>query len=113
MNTTPYIDYTSCIEASLLCASSCNFCASACTQEEDVNKMAKCIRTDMECAAICYTAAELMSLGSSRAAEICRLCAEICDECASECEKHAHRHCQECAEACRNCAAECREMAIM
>jgi hypothetical protein len=79
--------------------------------EEDVNMMAKCIRKDMECAAICYAAAELMSLGSSRAAEICRLCAEICDECALECEKHSFRHCQECAEACQKCADECREMA--
>lgn len=111
MSTTPYIDYSSCIEACLLCASSCNFCAFACTREEDVKMMAKCISKDMECAAICYAAAELMSLGSSRAAEICRLCAEICAECASECEKHSFRHCQECAEACRKCDAECREMA--
>lgn len=105
------LDYTTCIEACLMCAATCNYCASSCTREKDVNMMAQCIQKDMECAAICYSAAELMSLGSSRAPTICQLCAEICDECAAECEKHAFRHCQECAEACRKCAAECREMA--
>ncbi|MDD2512444.1 MAG: hypothetical protein PHS71_04235 [Proteiniphilum sp.] len=45
----------------------------------DHKLMAKCIRNNMECAAICYAVAELMSLGSSRTAEICRLCAEICE----------------------------------
>lgn len=73
--------------------------------------MAPCIQLDMECAAICYAAAELMSLGSDRAKELCRLCAEICDACATECEQHDNDHCRECASACRACAKECREMA--
>jgi len=80
--------------------------------EEDVQMMAKCIQLDMECAAICYASAQLMSLGSSKAKEICALCADICDACGAECGKHPHsEHCKECAEACRQCAEECRKMA--
>lgn len=94
------------------CASICNHCASSCTQEEDVKMMASCIQLDMECAAVCYAAAQLMSLGSSRAQEFCALCADICDECAEECGKHEHmKHCKECADACRICAEECRNFA--
>jgi len=74
--------------------------------------MAACIQSDMECAAICYASAQLMSLGSTKAKEICRLCADICEACGNECARHTHsRHCQECAQACKECADECRKMA--
>ncbi|HYE53824.1 MAG TPA: four-helix bundle copper-binding protein [Chitinophagaceae bacterium] len=105
-----YHEYKSCIDACLHCASICNHCASSCTQEDDVKMMARCIQFDMECAAICYAAAQLMSLGSERAMEFCRLCADICDACADECQHHQTGHCQECARACRACAEECRMM---
>ena len=76
--------------------------------------MAHCIQLDMECAAICEAAAQLMSLGSERAQDICSICAAICEACGAECRKHSHmEHCQECAEACLHCAAECRKMATM
>ena len=87
-------------------------CAASSTEEDDIKMMARCIRLDMECAAICYAAAQLMSMGSDRAKELCRICADICQECGDECGKHTHsKHCQECAEACRRCAEECRKMA--
>ena len=73
--------------------------------------MARCIQLDMECAALCYTAAQLMSLGSDKAKEICRLCADACQACADECSQHDTKHCRECAELCRRCAEECRKMA--
>ena len=72
--------------------------------------MARCIQLDMECATICYAAAQLMSLHSNRAQEICRICSEICEECGKECAKHDMQHCQECAEVCYHCAEECRRM---
>jgi hypothetical protein len=106
-----YHQYQACIDACLRCASICNHCASSCTQEEDVKMMARCIQLDMECAAICYAAAQLMSLGSSKAEEFCRICADICEECGNECGKHKTQHCQECAEMCHRCAEECRRMA--
>jgi len=74
--------------------------------------MNRCIQLDMECASLCYAAAQLMSLGSDKAKEICRLCADLCRQCSEECVKHtAMKHCEECAEACRVCADECLKMA--
>jgi len=74
--------------------------------------MAGCIQLDMECVALCYAAAQLMSLGSEQAGALCRICAERCEACAAECGRHAHSaHCRECAEACMHCADECRKMA--
>jgi len=109
---TGYHTYKTCIDACLQCAAICNHCASSCTQEEDIKMMAGCIQLDMECAAICYASAQLMSLSSSRAKEVCRICADICEACGKECGKHTHsKHCQECAEACHRCAEECRKMA--
>jgi hypothetical protein len=69
---------------------------------------------DLECAAICRSAAELMSLGSTFSSYLCRVCANACNLGAQECEKHAARgmdHCRQCAEACRKCAKACEEMA--
>ncbi len=103
-----------CIDTCSACAVACSHCAVSCLNEEDVGHLTKCIQLDMECAAICRAAAELMSLGSNHSAQLCGICAELCDACASECEKHAQmgmEHCRECAEACRKCAQACREMA--
>jgi len=72
--------------------------------------LAHCIRLDLECAAICKVAAELMSYGSQHANTVCQLCADICQACADECEKHNMDHCRQCAVACRNCVEECLSM---
>lgn len=72
--------------------------------------MARCIELDRQCALVCASAAQLMSIGGEYASLICTACAEICDACAQECEKHDIEHCQRCAEACRRCAEECRAM---
>ena len=73
--------------------------------------IARCIQLDMECAALCYAAAQVMSMGGENAMELCRICADACFACAEECAKHNTEHCRECAEACRKCAEECRKMA--
>ena len=106
--------FKDCIDACVACALACSQCATACLSEENVAHMAKCIQLDLECAAICRSAAELMSLGSSFSAHLCRVCADACNACADECEKHAAMgmdHCRQCAEACRTCAKACEEMA--
>ncbi len=103
-------NYQDCIEALLRCATECQQCASFCLREEEDNLMAKCIKLDMECAAICYATAQLMNLGSEFAGDLCRICAEICDACAKECAKHEADHCQRCAVECTACAEECRKM---
>jgi hypothetical protein len=105
-----YHDQKACIEACLNCMAFCNHCASACLKEENPSEMVQCIQLDMECAAACVAAAQLMSLGSERAREWCNLCADLCEQCAEACEKHEQEHCIACARACRACAAACRNM---
>jgi len=102
--------YKASIDACLQCAAACDYCASSCLKELDVNQMAKCMQLDMECAAICRTAAQLMSIESDYANAVCQLCADVCNACASECKKHDMDHCQRCAEACSGCAEECSSM---
>lgn len=98
-----------CVDACIACATTCNHCAVSCLEEENVQHLTKCIRLDLECAAICKAAAQLMSIEGAYSKELCQLCAAICNACAEECEKHAEmgmEHCKECAEACRACAKE-------
>ncbi|MGX5856036.1 four-helix bundle copper-binding protein [Dyadobacter jiangsuensis] len=106
--------FKECIDACVACATACSHCATECLNEENVGHLAKCIQLDLECAAICRSAAEVMSLGSEYSAHLCRVCADVCNACAEECEKHAQMgmdHCRECAEACRKCAEMCEQMA--
>lgn len=107
---TAYHHYKLCIDALLNCAALCNHCASSCIKEEDPKMMAHCVQLSMECAAICYATAQLMSLGSDAVKELAKLCAVMCDACAEECNKHTSDHCLECAAACTKCADECEIM---
>jgi tryptophanase len=102
--------FESCLRACNACADACDSCAAACLKESDLAAMAECIRLDLDCAAICRLAAGYMARGSTRARDICRLCADVCEACGAECAKHKLDHCQRCAEACRACVAECRKM---
>jgi hypothetical protein len=106
-----YHEWKICIDACLNCAVICNHCAASCTQEQNVNMMAKCIDLDMQCSAACFAAAQLMSLGSEQSIPLCKIVAELCEACSIECSQHENRHCQECAEICKYCADECNRMA--
>jgi len=106
--------FKDCIDACAACAVACSYCATECLREANQEHLAKCIQLDLECAAICRSAAELMSLGSGFSAHLCRICADLCNACAQECEKHAKMgmdHCRVCAEACRHCSQICEQMA--
>lgn len=63
--------------------------------------MAHCIQLDMECAAICYTAGQLIGLNSEKSMDICRICADIYEACGEECGRHDTEHCQRCAKVCQ------------
>jgi len=91
------------------CLAACEHCADACLSEDNPGKMAKCIRTDRDCADLCALAIKFVARDSSHASSVVDLCAEICSACAEECGKHDHDHCQECAEACRECEEACRQ----
>lgn len=103
--------YRSCIDACLRCAAICNYCASSCTKEEHVKMLVRCIQLDFECATICYVTAQMMSLGSAKAIDLCQVCADICIVCAYECGKQDTVHCKACAKVCHECAEECRKIA--
>ena len=100
-----------CIDACNACADACDRCSTACLQEQDVAKMSRCIKLDIDCAAICRLAAAFMARGSEFASPLCRECATICKACAEECSRHPQSHCQACAAACARCADECARMA--
>lgn len=104
--------YQECIDTCYACAVTCDVCASRCLDEPDVKVLARCIRLDADCAAVCRTAAMFMARGSEFARQVCALCAGVCNACADECEKHKlMEHCKKCAAACRACAGECARMA--
>lgn len=103
--------FKQCIEACQQCIEACDFCSVACLQEENVAEMSRCIRLDMDCAAICHLAVSAMVRGSEFSKAICQLCADMCEACADECLQHQHPHCKQCAQACQSCAEECRKMA--
>jgi len=96
------------VDALAKCIAECNHCVTACLDEQDVKMLVRCIKLDMDCAAICELAISFVSRGSEHAQHILDECAEICEACAEECEKHSHMdHCRKCAEACRSCAELC------
>lgn len=95
------------------CTTACYHCSVSCLEEDDVKKMARCIRLDLDCAGACSYSAELAARNSDLLAKQLEVCAEICRQCAEECEQHASKmeHCKVCAEACRKCEEACLSVA--
>lgn len=93
------------------CAAVCDHCAAACLQEEGIEHLADCIRTDIACASACRTTAQLLELGIGEQNALL-LCAEVCKLCADECGRHEHDHCRACAEICNECAVACGQSAV-
>lgn len=90
------------------CAAACNHCADACLDEENLNKMVRCVRLDRICGDTCIATAKALSVNADQDVKgLVQYCKEICDKCAEECEKHEHQHCKDCAKACRECAEAC------
>lgn len=101
--------HQSLLDALNACVATCEKCASACLQEQDVKMMVSCISLDRDCADVCALTARLVARGSIHGMHLLRECAEVCKACTDECAKHTHmQHCQECAEACRHCEQACR-----
>jgi repressor of nif and glnA expression len=90
------------------CSVACNHCSVACLDESNTSLLVDCIKTDMDCAIICSSAAILLARESDHGVHLLKECIEICNVCAGECEKHLHHdHCKKCAEVCRRCAEAC------
>lgn len=104
-----------CIDACFDCAQSCTACADACLGEPKVDMLRRCIRLNMDCAAICVTTGQVLSRQHDPDVNILRsqlqACLVACQACGDECAQHAsmHEHCRICAEACKACATACQQ----
>jgi hypothetical protein len=105
-----------CVRACNLCAEACNACADACLGDPEVAQLVICIRTNLDCADMCATAAEILDRFRGYHPELARTvieaCATVCDVCAQESRSHAdrHRHCAIAADACETAREACRQM---
>ncbi|UGY93569.1 four-helix bundle copper-binding protein [Streptomyces gobiensis] len=103
------------VQVLMECAQACTACGDSCLSEMEIGELAKCIRTDLDCADICETTARVLSRHTGYDANLTRAqldaCIQACTSCADECERHPrHDHCRICAETCRRCAEACRTM---
>lgn len=104
------------LDALLECSQTCTLCADACLAEEMVADLRRCIRLNLDCAALCATTADIVGRQTQSDPAVVRAaieaCLAACEACATECERHAdmHEHCRICAEACRRCETACREL---
>lgn len=98
------------------CAQTCTMCADACLGEEMVKQLVRCIRFNLDCAAICETTGAVLSRQTepdwSLISAQLTACARACKVCGDECQHHAdmHEHCRICAEACRHCEQLCNQL---
>jgi hypothetical protein len=102
-----------CLDACAACEIACRSCADACLGEQQIDMLRRCIRLNLDCAAVCASTLDVASRLYEADAGLLRsqleLCARACGLCAAECDKHAHHeHCKVCAEACRSCEAACQ-----
>ena len=117
--TQPKIDRTlleQCIKACFDCTQTCVACADACLAEQQRDMLLRCIRLDLDCAAVCNATGYIISrktefdVGVARA--VLQACAQVCRICGDECERHAQHmeHCRICAQACRRCEQACNQV---
>ncbi|MEU5153902.1 four-helix bundle copper-binding protein [Glycomyces sp. NPDC021274] len=104
-----------CIQDCYSCAQACTACADACLSEDDVAMLVKCIRSDLDCADICFATGQVLSRHTGYDANLTRTmleaCAAACKACGDLCAEHAHMpHCEYCAQQCRACEQACREL---
>jgi hypothetical protein len=103
------------IDALVACAATCTACADACLSEQMVADLAKCVRTDLDCADICNTTARVLSRHTGYDANITRAqlasAAMVCGSCADECQRHQRMaYCRICAEVCRAAERAAQEL---
>lgn len=102
-----------------MCIQNCTVCHQVCTQlinhclSKGGEHMAPAhIRTLMDCAEICQTAANFMMRDSSLHTTVCRVCAEACRTCIESCEgiSDLDDQMKNCINICKQCAESCEKM---
>ena len=105
-----------CIAACVECAQACTACADACLSEKMVSDLAKCIRTNLDCADVCEATGRVLSRHTGYDAHLTRAvleaCMQACQSCGDTCAAHAsmHEHCRITEEVCRTCEDACRRL---
>jgi hypothetical protein len=96
-----------CIQDCLNCHAVCTDMASQALQG---GKNATYVRTLLDCAEICLTAAHFMLRDSELHGYVCEACARVCTHCADLCFQMGDN---DCGEACRACANSCQQIVKM
>ncbi len=105
--------YDKCAKACADCQQSCSRCATHCAMlvSKGKSKHLTTLRTCLDCADLCSTAAQIVGRGGPFATLICEACAEACNRCGKECGKFPDsKIMSDCAQECRRCEQACREM---
>jgi hypothetical protein len=99
-----------CIEQCRRCQLVCLHMATGhCLQKGGPHVEPEHLRTMLACAAVCGTAAEVMTTGASLHRHVCALCAEVCGICVDSCRGLDDM--DECIAACESCRTSCEAMA--
>lgn len=105
-----------CVNACMQCSLACTACSDACLAEDDLVHLVKCIRTDLDCAAMCDATVKILTRQTAADAVVVRAglnaCLAAIEACAEECERHAARlqHCEINASVCREAQTACRDL---
>jgi hypothetical protein len=105
-----------CVKACFGCAESCTMCADACLSEEQIIELRRCIRLNLDCAAVCIATGEIAARQTDPDRRVLsaqlHACIAACEVCGQECRRHAshHDHCKLCAESCQLCAEACQRL---
>lgn len=101
------------VESLQACAWATDACADACLQEEAVAELRTCIRLDLDTAAVCRAALQVLArsglVDPSLLQSLVQTCVAFCRVTAAACAEHAERfdHCRTCARACLRCEEAC------
>jgi hypothetical protein len=105
------------VDCAFACAQACTSCASSCLAEPDPKPLVDCINVCLDTAALCTTAARILSrsLSDTRRLALAALveaCAGMCEMSARECFQHEvhRRYCELCKITCRACLDACERL---
>jgi hypothetical protein len=101
------------IDDAQTCATICWETVSHCLSLGGPHAEATHIRSLIDCAEACRSAADSMARGSEIHGRVCGVCAEACRRCAESCERvdAQDEQMRLCMEACRRCEHSCAQMA--
>jgi hypothetical protein len=108
--------FSKCAEACSNCQRECDACAHHCAVQlaEGHKAHLMTLQTCLDCAALCATAAQIVSREGIFSNLACTACADACARCGKECDKHqGDKMMAACAEECRRCEKACRDMVAM